>query len=78
LIFQSLGVDSPLLCSEEDKMQSEPSASGAAQLPYPVRLRRGMLIMSLGLRERSQSIIQFWNFIEAIALNIIRIDAEGF
>ena len=44
LRFNLIWVDSPPLCGEEDKVQSESLGSGADLLPYPVRLRRGPLI----------------------------------
>jgi hypothetical protein len=42
--FNLVRVDSPPLCGEEGKLQSESLGSGAGLLPYPVRLRRGSLI----------------------------------
>jgi hypothetical protein len=35
------GSDSPSLCGEERKLQSESLGSGVDLFPYPVRLRRG-------------------------------------
>jgi hypothetical protein len=43
--FNLVRVDSPPLCGEEGKLQSESLGSGAGLLPYPVRLRRGSLIL---------------------------------
>jgi hypothetical protein len=45
-VFNLVRVDSPLLCGEEEKLQFESSGWGTDLFPYPVRLRRGSLMLS--------------------------------
>jgi hypothetical protein len=57
-IFNLVGVDSPPLCGEEDKLQSEALGSAADPIPYPVCLQRGSLICI----KRCSSAIKAYSF----------------